>query len=400
MTSASPSSLAMAEPIRLCIVNPFQHGGGAEYQISCLIDVLGASGRFDIAYLARHTEPGLPLRNYKVVKIGGSDEVPKFGYLTDALPLYRALQKIQPQVIYQRVACGYTGVCAYYARRHGARLLWHVAHESDVMPDSAVYGRNPVRRFLEKRSVEYAITRASHIVTQTQDQARLLMANYGRQASAVIPNFHPEPTEMLDKDASPLVVWVANLKPWKRPDAFVRLANRLQDLAGVRFVMVGADHGGSGNQEWHANLMNSINGATNLEYLGQLSQSGVNELLARAHVFVNTSDQEGFPNTFIQAWMRRVPVVSLTVDPDDVLKREQVGVHAGTEERMVDAVRMLVTDSATYEGYAARGRQYALSHHSMRNAFDLANLIAPGVLAKPVEASTSGNVAIRDLLSY
>ena len=31
---------------------------------------------------------------------------------------------------------------------------------------------------------------------------------------------------------------------------------------------------------------------------------------------VNTSDYEGFSNTFIQAWMRRVPIASLHVDPD------------------------------------------------------------------------------------
>ena len=32
----------------LCIVNPYEHGGGAEYQISLLIDALVQAERYDI----------------------------------------------------------------------------------------------------------------------------------------------------------------------------------------------------------------------------------------------------------------------------------------------------------------------------------------------------------------
>ena len=57
----------------------------------------------------------------------------------------------------------------------------------------------------------------------------------------------------------------------------------------------------------------------------------MNRLLARSHIFVNTSTHEGFPNTFIQSWLREVVVVSLQVDPDQVLERQQVGIAAGSE---------------------------------------------------------------------
>ena len=249
----------MSELIRLCIASPFQHGGGAEYQISCLIDTLAATGRFDISYLARHVESGVSAHKYSVVKIGRNGNVPRLGYMVDAhlsitlCARYGHTSSISESLVVILASVPFTTLAG-----RGARFVWHVAHESDVTMDSAVYGRNPLRRFLEKRSVEYGIRHASHIVTQTHDQARLLADNYGRQAAAVIPNFHPHPEEPLVKEASPLVVWVANLKPWKRPDVFVRLANRLGDIAGARFIMVGADQGGAGNQRWHDELMKSI----------------------------------------------------------------------------------------------------------------------------------------------
>lgn len=370
---------------RLCIVNPFQHGGGAEYQIGCLLDLLVTMDLFDVFYLARHTDPRVATDRYQLVKIGSDSHVPRFGYIADALPLYRSLATIRPDTIYQRVAGGYTGICAYYAARNRCRMIWHVAHDSDVSRDSSFHGRNPVRRFLEKSSIEYAIRRADGIVTQTESQSRSLRVNYGRSADMVIPNFHPAAAERLDKSGPLTVVWIANLKPIKRPDAFVRLAAALSDMQGVRFQMVGSP-ADSEDPEWSQSLMQSIAATPNLEYLGRLPQADVNSLLATSHVFVNTSVQEGFPNTFIQSWMREVPVVSLSVNPDDVLGRERVGAFAGSETGLHRAVRELLANPPLLATQAARAREYAMARHSLQNGRLLATFLlsCDAVLSEPL----------------
>ena len=76
--------------------------------------------------------------------------------------------------------------------------------------------------------------------------------------------------------------------------------------------------------------MEQIKVDSNLQYLGEVSQDEVNRRLREGHILVNTSRYEGFSNTFVQAWMRRVPVVSLTVDPDNILVRENIGFCSGT----------------------------------------------------------------------
>ena len=377
-------STRAVESNRLCIVTPMHsatHSGGAEYQIERLVDVLNSTGRYEIYYLNSVSDGDDSSDRYRVVRVGSDPRPPRFGYLCQALPLYKALEEIQPHAIYQRVACGYTGVCAYYAQRHGANLVWHVAHDSDVSPDMSLDGRNPVRRFLEKRSVEYGIRRASRIVTQTTDQAALLERNYRRKADAVIPNFHPSPCEKIDKSGQLTVAWIAGLKPWKRPEAFVNLAESLRDVADVRFVMVGADATGKGEKPWAEALLRRIGQTPNLQYLGTRSQSEVNELLARSHVFVNTSRYEGFPNTFIQAWMREVPVVSLQVDPDRLLEQQGLGVVCeDSEQQLTAAVRSLIADTDKRAGFARRAREYAMARHSMANAAGLAELIDTGGL--------------------
>lgn len=361
--------------MKICIVNPFEHGGGAEYQISLLIDALVADGGHEVHYLTHFVDEHDRTRNYHVTIVGSGGPVSRLGYTMDAWSLYRALRRIDPDVIYQRVGCAYTGICALYSRRRLTPMLWHVAHDTDVAPNKLEPVRNIPRQRLEKWALGYGARNATGIVVQTRHQAQLLERNYHRIADEVIPNFHPPATEAMDKSGPLTVIWIANLKQWKRPEVFVRLAVSLSARTDVRFLMVGAPAATTGNRAWRESLMRNIQSAANLEYLGQKTHAEVNELLARSHIFVNTSTHEGFPNTFIQSWLRDVAVVSLSVDPDGVLERERVGIAAHTEIVLQEAVRKLVEDPDALADFAKRGREHAVAHHSLGNTRRLVDLI-------------------------
>lgn len=361
--------------LRICIVNPFEHGGGAEYQISLLVDGLVAGHLYEVHYLTHFIDDRTRTRNYMVSVVGNGGPIPRLGYLMDGRSLYRRLREINPDVIYQRVACAYTGICALYARRHSVPMIWHVAHDSDVASYLLEPVRNVVRRRLETWAVAYGARRATAVVVQTRHQAALLRQNHRRTAAAVIPNFHPSPAETIDKSGPLTVIWIANLKPWKRPELFVRLAARFRTRPEVRFIMVGLPAAGTGNSAWRESLMRGIEEASNLDYLGHKTHAEVNELLARAHIFVNTSTHEGFPNTFIQAWLRDVAVVSLDVDPDGVLQNQSVGITSRTESGLETAVGSLLDDPDLRAAYARRGREHATARHSLGNVRQLIDLI-------------------------
>tara|TARA_A100001037_G_scaffold306151_1_gene349548 strand:+ start:5611 stop:6726 length:1116 start_codon:yes stop_codon:yes gene_type:complete len=368
--------MTTAAKLKLCVITPTHWShfmGGAQYQVKCILEHLVPTAKYDITYLANRIAPDFEPAGYQLEKLG--DPKPRWGYLVHALPMYRKLKALKPDVIYQRVAGGHTGISAWYAHHSNARMIWHVAHDGDVSPGRLVSG-NPVRRFMDRAAIRYGAHHADTIVTQTRYQADLLREHYGREATAVIGNFHPLPAQAPDKSGPLTVVWVANFKSWKQPAAFQRLAASLHALPDVRFVMVGAAATGDADADWSRRLLQQIETTPNLDYLGGQSQDAVNELLSRAHLFVNTSLHEGFANTFIQAWMREVPVVSLHVNPDGVFDDGSVGAYCGSEERLSQVVRELMEDHSRRSAMGACAYRYAVENHTVANVARLEALIA------------------------
>ena len=65
--------------------------------------------------------------------------------------------------------------------------------------------------------------------------------------------------------------------------------------------------------------------------------------------------------------MRRVPVVSLTVDPDNILVREKIGFRSGTFKRLCTDVRILIENNALREEMGTRACRFARANHSVEN---------------------------------
>ncbi len=348
--------------------------GGAEYQAKLICQHLMASGRFEVHWLSRRIHPEYRAEGYTTHQIAEHTGLRAKAFFFDHLALSRLLHEIRPDVIYQRVGSAYTGIAARHALQNNCRLVWHVASDMDVTPFN-VKGWRPSRllKYIDKRYLEYGVRHASDIVVQTHDQNRMLGEHYGRQATMMIRNLHPVPAETLDKSGSLTVLWIANLKPAKQPEVFMRLAHACLDMPHVRFVMVGEPLPDPAQQQAFESAAAVI---PNLTYLGKLPIEEVNALLARSHLFVNTSLVEGFANTFIQAWMRQVPVLSLNADPDGLLAQEGIGFCAhGDETVLLHALREWLSDAPQRDQVGQRAQAYAEAHHSERNIQTLLELM-------------------------
>jgi len=347
--------------------------GGAEYQTEQIARVLAASPTVEVSFLAKRFQRTSVFERYGFIDVGCHWPIAAArGTMLDARKLWMALTQLEPDVIYQRVAGTYTAVAAAYASRRACRLVWHVAHDFDVTPGYFAGDATGLRVAFEKRLVERAIRQAHVIVAQTETQAALLRRHYSRSDAIVIPNGHPVPTEQSAWSARKRILWVANLKRWKRPEIFVRLAQRFRDDDRLEFVMVGKP---SPDTPWQQRLEDEIAGTPNLTYEGECTPEVVNQSLAQAWLFVNTSDAEGFPNTFIQAWMRGVPVISMNCDPDGTLSASETGFLAPTLDALADRVAYLARHRAQWAGLQRTARDHAATSYSPKNFGRVAKII-------------------------
>lgn len=329
--------------------------GGAEYQASLILQELarasGHEGR-EATYLCRQGNLGYAHPSHRVSVLPKIPVLSRYTYFVDLPVLTARLKALKPAVIYNRDAGAYTWACAKAAKATGAKFVLHLAHDKDVTPMQKPYPRNFLKR-IDKTFLEKSVTAADHIIAQTPLQAELLKKHYDRDVDMVLPNAQPVPTlpDPALRADPPMVLWVANFKDFKQPELFLDLARRLEGT-GAQFVMVGQA------KDDYADLRRQIEAQPNLTHLGALPQGEVLDLMARAAIFVNTSTAEGFPNTFLQAWMRAVPVVSLNADPGDALQKG-MGYRSGSLEAMEADIARLLADPALRAEVGARARAFS-----------------------------------------
>ena len=347
--------------------------GGAQFQARLLVETLDKLDCAEIVYIATRTRPTTTRSDHRIVALPHSPFLHRYGYFWDAIPLWRALRRERPDVIYQTVGCAHTGICAAFARQHGIRMVWHIASDIDCerFPFSLASLLQP-HKLLEKSLIEWSLTRVPVIVAQTHVQSEKLRQNYGRRPDYLIRNFIPKPPQPSKSMAQIEVLWVANLKDIKQPQVFLDLAQSLSDVANLSFSMVGAPYEELDKQRA---IDERVDALPNVRYFGRLTQEEVANRMAAAHMLVNTSEYEGFSNAFIQAWMHCMPVLTIGVNPDGLLDGGALGSACGSATELSTSIRRIAADPMRLATNGLEAREYAIRVFSMENAERLAKLL-------------------------
>jgi glycosyltransferase involved in cell wall biosynthesis len=265
----------------------------------------------------------------------------------------RAMRQVDADVYYQSPAGAWSGVAVWYAKQVGKPSIVRIAGDNDCRR-----GQQPMRHRRDRWLFDYAIRNASVVAAQTEKQRELLVRHYGVRSEILNIAVDAADSSARSKDID--VLWLGNLRPVKRPDILLELARR---LPGYRFAFVGGSvpHG----EAYFERIAAEAKALPNVVMTGAVPYDAVGDWFERSRIHVNTSDSEGFPNTFLQAWIRRVPVVSF-FDPDGLIERLDLGRRCVDSDDMGGAIDHLLRNPAAGAAIGERAQAFVSSQYSAR----------------------------------
>lgn len=153
----------------------------------------------------------------------------------------------------------------------------------------------------------------------------------------------------------PFVIWIGTFKPIKNPELYIGLARHFQQT-GIDFLMVGVVRGR------YTDILEHLSLPSNLHLLGLRPHQEVNGILQQALFLVQTSDTEGFPNVFIQAWAQGIPTIGLYYDPDRMVQKNNLGFISGSFEQLIKDTKTLLDNTSLRKQMGQRAQQFAAEH--------------------------------------
>jgi glycosyltransferase involved in cell wall biosynthesis len=332
------------------------HIGGIEWQTSLTARWLAAAG-YPVSLLTWDDDGGGDehIDGVRVVKIcRRQDGWPGLRFLHPRWTgLARALARAEPDVCYQNGAEEVTGQVALWCRTAGRPLVFSSANDWDFDR------RLPALDLRSRLLYRHGLRAAGDRIVQTLTQQRMLRENFGLE-STVIPMPCPGPAdaEYEPRTGPPTrrVLWIARVTRQKRPDRLLEVARLRPDL---EFDLVGPPEA----TDYSRDSIAAARATPNVTVHGPVEREGVQRFYRDAGLLVCTSDYEGFPNTFLEAWSRGVPIVS-TFDPDGVIVRHGLGRVEQEPARLAQALGELLDAPEQYVSASSRARRYYRENHA------------------------------------
>jgi glycosyltransferase involved in cell wall biosynthesis len=355
-------------PVRVCHINlysyprlwrdparPSQSTGGAELQQAMIARAAARRG-VDSSFVTLDVGQGSEIAadGLRILAAYRREQgLPGLRFFHPRLSgLYRALRRADADVYFLASGDGFLGVVAWIVRRLRRRLVLRIVSDADCDPR-----RQITSTFKDPWLYRYGIQRVDAVLAQTEQQRTMLRRNFGIESEVVADMVASCPRLTPPEERDIDVIWVAHLRALKRPEMFVELARRLPQH---RFHLVGGDPR-QGNV-YLERLRVLARGVSNLTLHGSLGQDETLGLLDRARLLVNTSEIEGLPNTFYQAWVRAIPVVSL-LDPDQRISSHGLGAAVPDFETMATTVRDLLADESRRRALGQRAVSFMRAHY-------------------------------------
>jgi glycosyltransferase involved in cell wall biosynthesis len=332
-----------------------QYMGGAELMQVLVGNELAKKG-YNVSFITLD-EVGEKKKEYeKIAIIKTYSPSQNLTFFKKARLLWKSLKDSHSSVYIQ--SGGVPGLvalfCFFYKRQY---IRWLASDKNVILEDiekSTLY--NKISMYLD-------IKFASLLIAQNDFQKQMVETRFKKRCIIIKNPIY------IEKDGFKLgdnivrekaVLWVGTIRSIKRPELYLRLA---QLLPKYKFKMIGGKS--DSNPQFYDPIKEEAKKIPNLEFLGFVPYHKIQKYYKEASILVNTSDAEGFPNTFLEGWINYIPIVSLNVDPDEIICKNNLGFHSKTFEQLIIDLDVLLNNDNLRNEMGKNGRKYIEENHDL-----------------------------------
>lgn len=222
---------------------------------------------------------------------------------------------------------------AFWARIFRTKCVIFFGSDVDLSTD---FSKCSLSRKINSRIFHLGLHLIKYFVVQNDVQHQQLISMLGNVNVLQIPNIWGNicnSNKNLPREDKQYILWVGNTRALKRPKWVFELAKYLPN---ERFVMIG----GNSDNDVYQECLRLNRDFPNVDFIGGQTFFETNNYFANAKLLICTSEYEGFPNTFLQAWSKNVPVLS-TVNPSGRISKYNLGRVCNNVDEFVDAIKEL-----------------------------------------------------------
>jgi len=330
--------------------------GGAELQVVIVARHLASRGwNVSMICLDYGQQDAITIDGIKVHRaFSPSKGLPIVRFISPRLTsIWRCMEAADADIYYQQTAGMLTGVMAAFCRMKGRKSVFASASNPDLFKPT------PRIRFLRDRLLyTYGMRRVDQIFVQNEEQTELCRVNYGRASLLVRNCYAPPPSTAGRGEQSKSVLWVSTIRKIKRPEIFLELA---ETMPQYEFTMIGGP--GTGEYALYDSIEKKAASLRNVRFHGFQHFARTEQEFDRASVLVNTSESEGVPNAFLQAWARGIPTISF-IDAGARLNSQAIGIVVKKPADLAKAVGALLENDELRDEEGQRGREYVARTHA------------------------------------
>ncbi len=291
--------------------------GGTELQLYYISRELAKEDDVEVSFLTRSEDDEIKVvENVELIPAVGNVESWTSKLWSGFKLLYR-LNKVDADLYFSSSDNMIPGLVSLFCRLKGKKHVHRTVHKREC--DGSLIRQEPVKGVVNNLGLRLADT----IFVQCQDHKGLLSEWFDPNCK-IIPNSFPIGQQ--DSQDGDYILWVGRRVEWKRPEMVLNLA---EEFDSEKFVIVSPRTGS--NEEFYDKIEEKAEELANVELIERVPRSEIQDYFNNAKIFLNTSEKEGFPNTFIEAGRGSTPILSYRVDPDGFIESNECGFSCGAE---------------------------------------------------------------------